>query len=66
MDNLEIREYLDNKFDKIHGKLDIHMDRLARLETEVINQKGTIRIMVSVAIASVGGLLSLLYKKLFN
>ena len=66
MDIRDLKDYLDGRLDKIDNKLDVHLERLAKVETEVANQKGTVKLIISILITSVGGLLSLVYKKLFS
>lgn len=42
---------IEAKLDKIDGKLDNHMDRLARIEVENNHHAGQIKMIISAAIA---------------
>lgn len=58
MSDIELRNYLASRFDRIDDKLDSHLNRLAKVETTVKHQQGFIKTIIAVIVAMVGSVVS--------
>lgn len=65
MDLNKLQNHVDTRFDKLEDKIDNHMDRLARIETDVEHMKGHAKILITGVLSAVGAVLAGLIRKLF-
>lgn len=54
----DLRDHLDKRFDKLEGKVDNHLERISKNETDVSWLKGHYKLTLSIIIAALGGLAS--------
>lgn len=63
MDNLELKNHIDARLDKLEGKLDDHMQRITKVETEVNYLRGSIKYGLTIIVTIVGSVISYFMNK---
>lgn len=66
VDLRELREHLDDRLDTIEDKLDDHLERIAKAETNIQWLSGHAKIVVSIVTATLGGLALAVYQLITN
>lgn len=54
MDLDSLRQHMDNRFDRLEGKVDSHLDRIAQSETDISWLKGHVKFTTAVGLSVVG------------
>lgn len=58
----DLREHLDDRLDKLEGKLDNHLERISKAETSIDWIRGHLKVSLTIAITIVTGLAGTLFK----
>ncbi len=65
MDIRDLRDHLDSRLDRVEGKLDSHLERIAKAETDLSWVRGHVKIVTTVAVTVFTGMVGLIYRLLF-
>ncbi len=52
----DLKEHLDDRFDKMESKLDNHLERISKAEASIDWLKGNAKILVTVLLSALSGL----------
>jgi len=63
MDKDSLQSHLDKRFDRLEHKLDDHLSRISKAETEIHWIKGISRISLTLLLAVIGFLIQLFWPK---
>lgn len=61
MDSKDLLDHLDTRFDRLETKLDDHLGRISKAETEIHWIKGSARLVLTVLISLAGFLAKLFW-----
>jgi hypothetical protein len=61
MDIGDLREHLDRRLDSLEEKLDSHLERISKAETNIEWIRGYLRVGVTIAITGVSSLCGIIY-----
>lgn len=62
MDTRDLHKHLDTRFDRIEEKLDNHLERLSKAEVTIEWLRGHSKIYITIILATVGFLLTQLFR----
>lgn len=58
METIELKDHIDSRMDKLEVKLDNHLERISKVESEVNFLRGSIKYSLTAVITIIGSMIS--------